>query len=591
MYENIAILKHPGYNVAYWNLVQRLLTRHPEGYRVNGQPLAFFHFSGLNILAPENLSKYQNRFTMHDLGDGQKLIEDYCATVLGNGYAALSQIPYAYGFFEDGKPIVDDMRQAYRTHAEIQEKLGPNPFATGSSYPWELPGRLDLDWRRQKFGRVRRLLRPAVRWFPASWRHRVKTALKQILFRPPRETAGPIPTLTSLPSPRIKDGSKRSANFLPGLNLVGYIRSEHGIGESARLCAMSADAARLPFSLYDFNVGNNSRTGITDWDHKIGQGNEHQVNVFHINADQMPLAWQHLGEDFFAGHYNVGFWHWELPEFPDAWTPSFQLVDEIWAPTVFVQESLSRKAPVPVVRMPHAVRFSIRPGLRRSDRQLPEGMFLFLTMYDTHSVQMRKNPRAVITAFQKAFPNSAEVGLVVKINNPTSYPEEVRQLRASLKAIRGIHVIDHIMSRQEVYELEALCDGYVSLHRSEGFGLGLAESMYLGKPVIGTNWSGNVDFMRVDNSCPVHFNLIPLDRDYGPYGKGQVWADPDLDQAAWYMRRLVEDAGWRKFLAARGQQTIRTQFSPEVVGAMYRQRLAVIGRFTGIPKSQARPAA
>src|SRR5262249_9150038 len=129
--------------------------------------------------------------------------------------------------------------------------------------------------------------------------------------------------------------------------------------------------------------------------------------------------------------------------------------------------------------------------------------------------------------------------------------------------------------------LESLCDCYVSLHRSEGFGLGLAESMYLGKPVIGTNWSGNTDFMNADNSCPVRYQLVPLESDYGPYKRGQHWAEPDIDHAVWYMQRVVEDAAWRRTIAAQGQKTIWTDFSPKAVGEMYRRRLRVLANRVG----------
>jgi glycosyltransferase involved in cell wall biosynthesis len=124
-----------------------------------------------------------------------------------------------------------------------------------------------------------------------------------------------------------------------------------------------------------------------------------------------------------------------------------------------------------------------------------------------------------------------------------------------LEHLPNVTILDRILSRDDVYTLEALCDAFVSLHRSEGFGLGLAESMFLGKPVIGTNWSGNRDFMDAKNSCPVDVSLVPIEEDHGPYRKGQLWAEADIDQAAWYMRRLVNDAGWRHEIGARARQT------------------------------------
>ena len=162
--------------------------------------------------------------------------------------------------------------------------------------------------------------------------------------------------------------------------------------------------------------------------------------------------------------------------------------------------------------------------------------------------------------------------------NTQTYPDEWAALESRLREVPGVVVINRTLSRQEVYNLEALCDCFASLHRSEGFGLGLAESMFLGKPVIGTNWSGNVDFMDETNSCPVKYRLVELDRDYGPYKKGQRWADADVDHAAWCMRKIVEDAAFRGRIAEAGRATLHTRFSRKAVGELYRKRLDVIAR-------------
>ncbi|HEY0723802.1 MAG TPA: hypothetical protein VGD41_07465, partial [Pyrinomonadaceae bacterium] len=108
-------------------------------------------------------------------------------------------------------------------------------------------------------------------------------------------------------------------------------------------------------------------------------------------------------------------------------------------------------------------------------------------------------------------------------------------------------------------------------------GLVLAEAMYLGKPVVATGWSGNMDFMNATNSCPVKYELVTLDRDYPPYRAGQQWADPDIDHAAYCLQRVAGDAAWRKELSERARDTIRNQFSPAAAGQRYRRRLAALG--------------
>lgn len=365
-----------------------------------------------------------------------------------------------------------------------------------------------------------------------------------------------------------------------GLNIAGYMRAETGLGESARLAAQACEDVGLPFSAHDIQASNSSRAEDRRWEHKIIGENQHWVNLFHVNADYLPAAYKRLGAGFFEGHYNIGFWHWELTEVPDEWTPAFDLVDEVWAPTRFVVEAIRRKSPVPVVRVPHGIRVAPDASVRRCDLGLPESKFLFLAMYDAHSYQGRKNPQAAIHAFFQAFPDAKDVALVVKINNAQSFPEQIDSLKTLVQDRPGIILLDRIFSRREVSNLESLCDCFVSLHRSEGFGLGLAESMALGKPVIGTNWSGNVDFMSPNNSCCVNWSPRPVGKDYPLSTPGTFWADADVEHAAWFMTRLANDRAWARELGLRARATIAQDFSPEAVGRLYRARLdAIAGQY------------
>jgi glycosyltransferase involved in cell wall biosynthesis len=332
----------------------------------------------------------------------------------------------------------------------------------------------------------------------------------------------------------------------------------------------------LDFSLVDFSRFSPSRAKDSTFDGMISNKNPQPFNLFHINADQMPIAYDYLGEAFFAEHYNIGYWHWELPAFPREWLGSYDYVDEVWAPTQFVFDALAATARKPVVRIPHGIAFAPSPSASRAQFRLPGDRFLFLMMYDTLSFQARKNPEAVIRAFAKAFRHPSPVALVIKVMNVDKRSREYAKLRQMLTEIPNAILLDRTLSRQEVYDLESVCDSFVSLHRSEGFGLGLAESMYLGKPVIGTNWSGNVDFMDATNSCPVDYALVKITQDHGPYHSGQFWAEPEVDHAAWYMRKLVEDPAFRRRIASAGRATITRDFSPAAVGRQYSERLCAI---------------
>jgi glycosyltransferase involved in cell wall biosynthesis len=321
-------------------------------------------------------------------------------------------------------------------------------------------------------------------------------------------------------------------------------------------------------------LGNPGRADDLSWAHKEIRRPKYTVNILHVNADSMKTVRKHYGRELFRHRYNIGVWHWELPVFPDEFVRSFQYVDEVWAPTRFILDSLAPKSPVPLVRIPHGIEVRVPTGMSRSAFGLPEDRFLFLSMYDTLSFQERKNPLAAIEAFQRAFGREdARVGLVVKVSNSRVNPEEIVKLQEKIDGHPGIYLLDAIFDRPAANALMNAADCFVSLHRSEGFGLGLAEAMYLGKPALGTGWSGNADFMNADNSCPVGYRLIRVGRDLGPYRADQLWADPDIEHAVWYMRKLVNDESWRSGIALRGQRTIREEYSPAVVGRMIKKRL------------------
>jgi glycosyltransferase involved in cell wall biosynthesis len=221
----------------------------------------------------------------------------------------------------------------------------------------------------------------------------------------------------------------------------------------------------------------------------------------------------------------------------------------------------------------------LRRGLGFSQKELglPEDRFLFLAMFDTKSVLERKNPLGVLRAFKRAFAqDDASVGLVLKLNNPDYEQPVLRELREELAGSENVFLIDRLLTRDELTSLIGACDCFVSLHRSEGFGLGPAEAMSLGKPAIVTNWSGNTDYMTADNCIAIDYELVQLGRDYGPYKAHQRWAEPDLEQAAHWMKRVVAQPELARQIGLRGQQTIQSEFSPDAVGKIIQARLREI---------------
>lgn len=373
------------------------------------------------------------------------------------------------------------------------------------------------------------------------------------------------------------DTWESSKDVLTGVNLVGYSRAEMGIGESCRIAAKSMNAAEIPFGILNFIGTNSARMSDHSWVHSEISHPQYNINVFHINAEQMTEVYAHYHNTIFDGRYNIGYWHWELPDFPDEWRDNFSLMDEIWVPSTFVADSIAMKSPVPVVKIPHSIEVEIEVSRDRTYFNLPDGTFLFLTMYDVKSYQERKNPKASIEAFKGAFsPDDMNVGLVIKVNSAESDSTEMKVLQQLIGDYNNIYLIKEILTRNDTNALISVVNCYVSLHRSEGFGLGLAEAMYLGKPVIGTNWSSNTDFMNSSNSCPVNYSMIKLEADHGPYKAYQFWADPDIRHASEYMSRLVEDRGYYEKIAVSGELFIKKYHSPAYIGDMIRKRIEQI---------------
>ena len=744
LFPNVCVLRHPGYNVAYWNIAQRLVVEVDGNILVNGLPLAFFHYSGLNPLDPQAVSKYQNRFTLDNIGAPiTGLIRDYCRRVIDNGIEHYRSIAYGFGFYNDGIQITDADRTRFRENENLRGLALGKPFACRSLL--SLAGQADPDaaniflqrvyahllgrlpdesalstfhsknqslwqrWRivvaiatsveaRAKSGWLLRLLswpmahanfQPAMLRATAgpvtAWQPQARPAPYGGLNAPepdsgdnglwvgPRldlpvcvmtagriviegfadlallargrmfggfqlDVHGPAGLLHSVPIKRsghfsiditvpvnsFASGSqwtvRASAHVVPktvglgedtrelawrvisvrvddivlidsarspttlgieqlmpagGINLIGYLAAELGLGEASRSLARACVAAEVPFSTVD--VGYQSQNLQRDTALlKHAVADRFPIDLLYVNADQTAATANYLKAKNLQSRYRIGYWQWEQPQIPATALGAFAHVDEVWVPSTFVYDAVAPYSPVPVVKIPHALEFAPSPGLRRSQFNLPDGKLLVLVMYDFHSYQYRKNPQAALAAFRRAAASRSDVMLVIKTINGQHHAEAQLELRESVSDLTNIIFIDEFLTRQQVWDLQASCDILLSLHRGEGFGLAPAEMMYLGKPVIATGWSANMDFMTAENSFPVRYELKPLAEAVGVYPAGPLWAEADVEHAAWCLERLLDDPDLRARMGAKAQADIRSQLSPQAVGALVKQRLSLL---------------
>lgn len=412
--------------------------------------------------------------------------------------------------------------------------------------------------------------------FKAAWRGKrlarfvVPAALRQrvgrALFRRAYATATPAV------------GSRAAATPVTGaygLNVIGYLRAESGVAEAARTTLRACRAAGVPAAAIEY-----AREAPSRMAEAVPEGfartPEFGVTLLHLNADQSAYAVVDHA-DALTGKYRIASWNWELPEFPAVWPDAERQLDEVWAPSTFCAEAFRRRLTIPVTHMPYAIDVPVPADIGREALGLRPDAFVFLFVFDAFSVPARKNPMAVVEAYARVRAAvNRPTQLVLKVINTGSDAALARDLRQAAAADPSLVLIDRYLARPELNALLQTADAYVSLHRSEGFGFTIAEAMALGKPVVATGWSGNMDFMTRENSCPIDYTLVTLERDHGPYTRGQRWADPDVAQAAAQMTRLVTDDGMAARLGARAAHDIRTQLSPLAVGRRIDARLRAL---------------
>jgi glycosyltransferase involved in cell wall biosynthesis len=397
--------------------------------------------------------------------------------------------------------------------------------------------------------------------------------------------AQPAPVAAPTPPPQPKPVRRKRLTPPPAtgldVSLVGYPFAPTGMGEHGRSTVRALRAVGVapriidaaPASARDPDLDREFAPAIAE-----GLG---RVNLFAVNADEADRVIDRLGRPAFAAAYNIAYPAWELARYPAAWAQVLAQFDEVWAPSAFVREALAQAVPRPVFHIPLAVEPELSSVLDRAWFDIPEDAFAVLFFFDFASYAARKNPGAVLDAFEilAARRPEAPLHLVIKTRGQPASAAERRAFDARVARLHeGVQVIDADLSDNEIKNLVAVCDVFVSLHRSEGFGRGMAEAMALGRPAIATGYSGNLDFMTPDTSLLVDHRLVPVGRGEYPHGEGQVWADPSPEHAAALIERLIDDPSAARALGARARRRIRQHFSNRAVGLRALERLRAIHR-------------
>lgn len=571
-YFPIEVLRHPGYNTAYWNLHEREFSLNAEKFFVNGEALKFFHFSGYMPDAPWILSKYVSnnpRITISSNSIVDNLCTSYGKQAIANGWQSNLKVAYGFSSFGNRKNIPSSLRRLFREDCI-------KAFEKGQTF---LP---PSDW---------------IKW--ATQRSAESGNLSRILFsiwRSRPDLIQRFPDATGKDSQALVDWAKKygvSQNVIDedlieigeyleqsfpktkskqkGLNVVGYLKGELGVGQSSRLVLKSAISTNYPVTALNYGRLESRQ----DEKYDLTQSDEiFPFTVAVINADQFKIWTNDFGVSNIRDSKIVGLWAWETEDFPEGMQEAFTLVDEIWAVSEFVKNALRKHSKKPIFVFPTPISSpKLIEKLDRDPLGIPEDIPFNLFIFDYMSVFNRKNPMGLVEAHKKAFPNSDGPLLVIKSANGNKDPENRELLRHSVKNRSDITLIEDYLTRNQISALINECDAYISLHRSEGYGLTIAEAMSLGKPVIATAYSGNLDFMNEENSFLVPFRFTEVGNFSYPYNPDTSWAEPNLDIASELMKLIHFDKkiAQRKGLAAKNY--IESNFTFDLAAEFIKSRV------------------
>ena len=591
------VITDPGCNLSAWNLHEHELERVADRLVLDGgRPVRLFDLSGFDPGRRYALSAISTRVKLSRSPLLRELADTYAEQLLAAGWAEGRsradigrRLANGLVYDEALERLHDAARTLGQDPGDVFAADGTERFMAWLTAPAVRGGASGVN--RYVFDRVLHERGDVVDAFPdlddadgpsfVEWcrtHGRGELQFPDALLPQPPASATSAPRAVD-PDPSIDavtdaPAARRAGDSL-GVRVTGYMGHVLGLGSAARSYARALSAAGVEVSTVTVALDHVEAPtllaadyGRHSYDELVTDGG-HGFELVCVNPDELPGYVGSLGANYFRGP-RIGVWGWEVNAIPTRWSRAFPLVNEIWVYSRFVAENIGAVAPVPVTALPPPVAAPAPTAPVRLG--VPDG-FLFLFIFDYMSTIQRKNPVGLIEAFRQAFSAGEGPRLLIKTINAPLRPLHEEALLDAAQGRQDIHIVDRSLTAEEMDGLIAGCDCYVSLHRSEGFGLTMAEAMAVGKPVIATAYSGNVDFMTRENSLLVDYGLTYVGPDVEIYPPEGEWAEPSVEHAAALMRQVYDDPATGAELGARAREDIARTLSPQATGAAMRGRL------------------
>jgi glycosyltransferase involved in cell wall biosynthesis len=365
--------------------------------------------------------------------------------------------------------------------------------------------------------------------------------------------------------------------FVPDapVEVAGYLSMTAGIGESARLCADALAKAGIPIRLADVSTDPAEKRGV-EWTPPTLAEGAAATRILHLNPPMLPRGILKLGIGNFAKTFNIGYWAWELEIIPREWQHALRYVNAVFVPSEFTRQAIARHTSIPVITVPHPVaERPAAPGMR-AQFGIPDDAFLISTIFSAGSSINRKNPDAVLKAFRQFAARHPKAFLLMKASGDPARDTRLGALVAAANEIGNVRVITENLPSSAIAGIIRQSDTYISLHRSEGFGLTVAEAILGGTPVVSTGWSGTADFCDPQNTWNTEYALIPVVDSHPEFAAltEARWADASPDHAARQLGEIAENPARAAEKAANARAFLLRYLAEHTYGSALKQLAA-----------------